>query len=411
MKYNNYGDSMNLFKKVFIRTYQKVLYLASFFLPFKEPLIVKGENSFNDLASKLKFYKKDNILLVSDKTLHNLKLDENLINSLEKENIKYTPYYDINPNPSINEVEQGVILYNQNNCNGIIAIGGGSVMDAAKVIGARVANKKTPINKMKGLLKIRKKLPMLIAIPTTAGTGSEVTVAAVISNKESKEKFPIEDCKLIPTLAILNPSLLINLPPHITSTTGMDALTHAIEAYIGKANTKNTKQAAIKAIQLIFNNLYESYVNPTNIIAREKMQVASYFAGVAFTRAYVGYVHALAHTLGGQYNVPHGLANAIILPIVLKEYGDSVTNKLAELYDYVIVNSPLSKKEKANKFIEMIEELNNKMNIKNNFKEIIKDEDIDSLAKKAYKEAIPLYPTPTLWDLNKFKEMYYKIKK
>lgn len=402
---------MNIIKKVFIRTYQKVLYIASYFLPFKEPIIIKGENSFTDLAIKLKFYKKDNVLLVSDETLHNLKLDENLINALKKENINYTSYYNINPNPSINEVEQGVILYKQNNCNAIIAIGGGSVMDAAKIIGARVSNYKTPISKMKGLLKIRKRLPMLIAIPTTAGTGSEVTVAAVITNKESKEKFPIEDYKLIPTLAILNPSLLVNLPPHITSTTGMDALTHAIEAYIGSSNTKKTKQAAITAIQLIFNNLYESYVNPFNMLAREKMQVASYFAGVAFTRAYVGYVHALAHTLGGQYNVAHGLANAIILPIVLKEYGDSVTNKLAELYDYVIVNSPLSKKEKANKFIEMIEELNNKMNIKNNFKEIIKDEDIDSLAKKAYKEAIPLYPTPTLWDLNKFKEMYYKIKK
>lgn len=411
MKYNSVGDGMNIFKKVFIRTYQKVLYIASYFLPFKEPIIIKGENSFTDLAIKLKFYKKDNVLLVSDETLHNLKLDENLINALKKENINFTSYYNINPNPSIDEVEQGVILYKQNNCNAIIAIGGGSVMDAAKIIGARVTNNKTPISKMKGLLKIRKKLPMLIAIPTTAGTGSEVTVAAVITNKESKEKFPIEDCKLIPTLAILNPSLLVNLPPHITSTTGMDALTHAIEAYIGLANTKKTKQAAITAIQLIFNNLYESYVNPFNMLAREKMQVASYFAGVAFTRAYVGYVHALAHTLGGQYNVAHGLANAIILPIVLKEYGDSVTNKLAELYDYVIVNSPLSKKEKANKFIEMIEELNNKMNIKNNFKEIIKDEDIDSLAKKAYKEAIPLYPTPTLWDLNKFKEMYYKIKK
>ena len=411
MKYNSVGDSMNIFKKVFIRTYQKVLYIASYFLPFKEPIIIKGENSFIDLAIKLKFYKKDNVLLVSDETLHNLKLDENLINALNKENINFTSYYNINPNPSINEVEQGVILYKQNNCKAIIAIGGGSVMDAAKIIGARVSNYKTPISKMKGLLKIRKKLPMLIAIPTTAGTGSEVTVAAVITNKESKEKFPIEDYKLIPTLAILNPSLLINLPPHITSTTGMDALTHAIEAYIGLSNTKKTKQAAIKAIQLIFNNLYESYVNPSNMLAREKMQVASYFAGVAFTRAYVGYVHALAHTLGGQYNVAHGLANAIILPIVLNEYGDNVTNKLAELYDYVIVNSPLSKKEKANKFIEMIEELNDKMNIKNNFKEIIKDEDIDSLAKKAYKEAIPLYPTPTLWDLNKFKEMYYKIKK
>ena len=402
---------MNIIKKVFIRTYQKVLYIASYFLPFKEPIIIKGENSFTDLAIKLKFYKKDNVLLVSDETLHNLKLDENLINALKKENINYTSYYNINPNPSINEVEQGVILYKQNNCNAIIAIGGGSVMDAAKIIGARVSNYKTPISKMKGLLKIRKRLPMLIAIPTTAGTGSEVTVAAVITNKESKEKFPIEDYKLIPTLAILNPSLLVNLPPHITSTTGMDALTHAIEAYIGSSNTKKTKQAAITAIQLIFNNLYESYVNPFNMLAREKMQVASYFAGVAFTRAYVGYVHAIAHTLGGFYNVPHGYANAIILPIVLRQYGKKVYKQLASLYECVTLDTSLSTKEKALKFIEKIEELNKSLNINNTLQDVIKDEDIPLMIKRAMKEAIPLYPTPIIWKYKDFEKVFIQLKK
>ena len=278
-------------------------------------------------------------------------------------------------------------------------------MDAAKGIAARATNPNKPINKMKGLLKITHKLPLLIAIPTTAGTGSETTLAAVISSPDTKEKFPLEDPKLIPDFAVLNPTLLINLPPHITSTTGMDALTHAIEAYIGNANTKKTKTYAIRATKLIFESLKESYDNPTDLVAREKMQQAAYDAGVAFTRAYVGYVHAIAHTLGGFYHIPHGLANAIILPIVLKEYGSKVYNKLAELYDKVYPFNGLDKVSKAKLFIKDIEKLNKELNITNNFSHLIKDEDIELMVERAYKEAIPLYPTPVLWD----KKDFYKI--
>ena len=385
------------------------MYVASFFLSFREPVIIKGENSFENLTKLLKSYNKKNVLLVTDNTLHNLKMDEKVYTYFDKENINYTLYYNIDANPTIKQVEEGVNVYVSNKCDCIVVIGGGSPMDCAKAIGARVSNPKKSINKMKGILKVRKKLPLLIAIPTTAGTGSEATLAAVISNPESKEKFPIEDSKLIPSYAILNPSLLVNLPDKVTSTTGMDAYTHAIEAYIGKANTTKTKQSAILAVQLVNKYLYVSYKEPTNLLAREKMQEASYYAGVAFTRAYVGYVHAIAHTLGGFYHVPHGLANAIILPKVLKLYGKSVHKKLAELYDTIHINSDLSIETKANLFIEEIEKLNEDLNIPNNLKGIIKEQDIDLMIKRAMEEAIPLYPTPELWDYDKFEIIFKEL--
>ena len=385
------------------------MYAASFVLSFREPIIIKGENSFESLAKLLKTYKKQNVLLVTDNTLHNLKMDEKVYQYFINENINYTLYYNVDANPTIDQVEEGVKTYLSNKCDCIVVIGGGSPIDCAKVIGARVSNPKRSIKKMKGLLKVRKRLPLLIAIPTTAGTGSEATLAAVISNPNTKEKFPIEDSKLIPSYAILNPKLLINLPDKITSTTGMDAYTHAIEAYIGKANTTKTKQSAVLAIQLVNKYLYVSYKEPENLLAREKMQEASYHAGVAFTRAYVGYVHAIAHTLGGFYHVPHGLANAIILPKVLRLYGKNVHKKLAELYDVIHINNSLTIETKANLFIEEIEKLNESLNIPNNLRGIIKENDIDLMIKRAMEESIPLYPTPEIWDYEKFKIIFEEL--
>lgn len=402
---------MNIFKKILVRTYQKIMYVASYFLSFKEPELISGEDSFDKLCNILMHKNKKHVLLVTDEGLHKLSMDEIVAKHLAKHNISYTYYYDITANPTIDQVENGVNVYNKNNCDCIVVIGGGSAMDASKIIAARVTNPKKSIKKMKGLLKVTHKLPLLIAIPTTAGTGSETTLAAVISNPTTKEKFPIEDPHLIPKYAILNPKLLVNLPPHITSTTGMDALTHAIEAFIGKANTKKTKKAALKAIKLTFENLKLSYDNPTNLTYRENMQKSAYYAGVAFTRAYVGNVHAIAHSLGGFYHVPHGLANAIILPIVLKQYDKKAYKKYALIYDYLYPNNNLSTSTKAKALIEAIDKLNKDLNISNTFANNIKDEDIPSMVNNAYKEAIPLYPTPMLWDKTDFTKVYKILQK
>lgn len=311
--------------------------------------------------------------------------------------MNYFIYDKTVPNPTIDNIEEALQLYRTNSCQGIIAFGGGSPIDCAKGVGARLARPNKTIPQMKGILKVNKKMPPLFAVPTTAGTGSEATLACIVSNSDTQEKYALMDTALIPHFAVLDPLLTVKLPKHITSTTGMDALTHAVEAYIGKSNSKQTRQWSVDAVKLIFENLYEAYSNGENMDARTNMQKAAYLAGMAFTRAYVGNVHAIAHTLSGFYNVPHGLANAVILPHVLDYYGESVHAPLAELADAAGVSEPAdSTEEKAKKFIQAIKDLNEKMEIPTKV-DCILDSDIPLMAKRALQEANPLYPVPRIF--------------
>ena len=236
---------------------------------------------------------------------------------------------------------------------------------------------------------------IIFAVPTTAGTGSETTVAAVVSDPETHEKKPINDPKLRPKYAVLDPELTVGLPPHITSTTGMDALTHAVEAYIGRSNVRSTEAYAEKAVKLIFGNLEKVYANGKDIDARNNMLKASYYAGMAFTRAYVGYVHAIGHNLGGMYGIPHGLAMSVILPYVLDYYGKTAQFRLARLAEISGACTLGSDEEKAAAFIQTIRDMNARMNIPDGFEQI-KEEDIPTLVKRALKEANPLYPVPKI---------------
>lgn len=179
---------------------------------------------------------------------------------------------------------------------------------------------------MKGILRILRKIPTLIAIPTTAGTGSEVTLAAVITNRAKHHKYALMSFPLIPRYAVLDATLTYSLPPHLTAETGMDALTHAVEAYIGRSSTRETRSLALQAVKLVFDNIELAYADSHDHQARENMLHGAYKAGVAFSKSYVGYIHAVAHSLGGQYGTPHGLANAVIMPYVLEAYGKSCIN-------------------------------------------------------------------------------------
>ena len=350
--------------KLYCRAYQCTLRAVSYFVPWRKPELIEGIRSLNKLPKIIRDKGIQSVLIVTDKGLVSLGMIDDLVMALKNEGIQYTVYDKTVPNPTIHNIEEAVELFKLNKCEAIVAFGGGSPMDCAKGVGARIARPNKKISDLKGLLKIRKQIPLLLAIPTTAGTGSEATIAAVITDSETHEKYAMNDISLIPHYAVLDPMLTVKLPPHITSTTGMDALTHAIEAYIGKSNTRETKMMSKKAIKLIFENVYEVYINGNNLEAREKMQKASYFAGVAFTRAYVGYVHAIAHTLGGFYGTPHGLANAVILPYVLEYYGKSVYKQLAELAELIDIAKPEDTREiKAKKFIEAIKELNRAMQI------------------------------------------------
>lgn len=398
---------MNLFKKLYCRSFQTIFKLALPILPYREPKIL---NTDEDVISILKSFNVTNALLVTDKGIKGLGLTADLENACESANIKLAIFDQTVPNPTTQNVADCLSLYKQNNCEAIIAFGGGSVMDCAKATGVLVARPNKTLGQLKGILKVHKKLPTLIAVPTTAGTGSETTLAAVITDSETRHKSAINDFPLIPKYAMLKPSLTVGLPKHITSTTGMDALTHAIEAYIGNSTTKQTRKCALFAIKTIFENLLEAYNNPTNIEARKNLLHASYNAGLAFTKSYVGYVHAVAHSLGGKYNVAHGLANAVILPYVLKMYGKKIFKKLWEIGVYCgLFDTSTSKEVGAKIIIEKIEQMNSDMNIGTRI-DVIDEKDIPSLAKTAEHEANPLYPVPVLYTAEQLEKIYYEVK-
>ena len=396
--------------KLYCRSYQGVMKMASYVLPWREPELLEGENSLIKLPKLIKNQKIECILIITDKGIVAAGLMGGLLKGLRDEGIKFVVYDKTVPNTPIENIEEAAQIYRENNCQGIVAFGGGSSIDCAKIAAARIVRPNKSIPQMKGVLKILKKLPPLFAIPTTAGTGAEATLAAVCSDPNTYEKYPLMDTSLIPSYAVLDPSLTVKLPPHITAATGMDALTHAVEAFIGRSNTKKTKQWSIDAIKLIFENLYEAYTNGNNITARKNMQKAAYLAGMAFTRAYVGYVHAIAHTLGGFYNTPHGLANAIILPYVLEYYGGTVHTPLAKLADLVGVSKPTDTNEqKTKKFIQAIRDLNDRMEIPRKVNGII-DHDIPIMVERALKESNPLYPVPRILYEEDISQLFYKIK-
>lgn len=392
------------------RIYQGVFYLAAFVLPFREPKVTKGAGSISKIPLLLKEQDRERVLIVTDETLMKLGLLTPLLRGLESEEIVYEVYSGTVANPTIANVEEGLKMYHELHAEAIIAFGGGSPLDCAKMIGARVSKPKKPVQKMKGLLKVMKKLPLLIAVPTTAGTGSETTLAAVIVDKNTNEKYAISDPVLIPDYAVLDPELLLGLPPHLTGTTGMDALTHAVEAYTNRFQIRKSRRNAKQAVRLIDENLLKTYYTPLDLLAREKMQVAAYKAGVAFTRGYVGNIHAIAHTFGGFYNVPHGLANAVIMPKVLRYYGKKAHRRLAELSDEIELTDPsVSKAEKAEAFITWIEDLNEAMGIPKQIEGVLKEKDLPLMVERAYQEAYPLYPTPLVLKRKDFRKLFLEV--
>ncbi len=396
---------MNIISKMYCRIFQFCFHLALPILPYREPKIYKN---VADIVKLLKKNKVQSVLLVTDSGLRSSGSTVFLENLFKKNNIHLAVYDKTCANPTVYNVEEARNVYIEKKCKCIIAFGGGSSMDCAKAVGARIAYPKRQVNQLKGLLKVLRKIPVLIAIPTTAGTGSEVTITAVITDDKKKHKYTMNNFTLIPSYAVLDPKVTYTLPPHLTATTGMDALTHVVEAYIGKSTSKETRRLSLEATKLIFENIEIAYNDGTNHLARENMLIAAYKAGIAFSKSYVGYIHAVAHSLGGQYNIPHGLANSVLMPIVLKEYGKSAYKKL---YELGLAAGVVSKKDTyeagAKKFIQAIIELNKRMNIPETL-DGIKERDIPIMAKHAAKEANPLYPVPKLMNKKELEQFYYK---
>lgn len=397
---------MNIFKRIFCRVYQAVFYIALPFLPYRQPKILGGSA---EAATLIKSQGKKKALLVTDRTVYNLGLCEGLFSALKNEGVGCAVYADTVANPTTANVTAAVELYKKEGCDCLIAVGGGSAMDCAKAAGAMIIKPGRTLQSMRGVLKVFGKLPLFIAVPTTAGTGSETTIAAVITDDKSRDKFTIISFCLAPHYAIMDAEMTKGLPPSVTATTGMDALTHAVEAYIGRSTTRQTRRLAVEAVSIIRANLYEAYKNGSDEQARRRMQYAAYCAGLAFTISYVGYVHAVAHSLGGKYNTPHGLANAVILPYALKRYGVHIQKKLAKLARKSGVADAMDDDGlAARRFIAFVEDLNSKMNIPSKLK--VEEKDIPELARHADKEANPLYPVPVLMDAKQLESLYYDIK-
>lgn len=397
---------MNSIKKLYCRTYQKIFRMAIPLLPYRKPKRLDGINALPELLHKKEI---TTVLLVTDKSIRSLGITRPLERLLASENISCIVYDDTVANPTTDNVEEARGLYIDNECQALIGFGGGSSIDCAKAVGARIVKPNQSLAKMKGILKIGRKLPPLIAIPTTSGTGSETTLASVIVDSETRHKYPINDFPLIPHYAVLEPEVTRSLPPSLTATTGMDALTHAVEAFIGGSTTHGTRKDSIKAVTLIFKYLTRAYRNGHDMTARRKMLYASYLAGSAFTKSYVGYVHAVAHSLGGEYNTPHGLANAVILPHVLKAYGETVYPKLAILSRATgLADRDTSENIAALAFIDAIEQLQHDLEIPDKITGI-KTKDIPRLARYAEKEANPLYPVPVLMTAKELEQFYHKI--
>lgn len=397
---------MNRPKKIFCRCFQSVLRLVLPVLPYRDPLILE---QVCDIPACLKEKKIGRVLIVTDRFLHTSGMLEPLKNTLTTSGIGYVVYDEVTPNPTVLNVETAREKYICEGCQGLIGFGGGSAIDCAKAVGARIARPRLSIPKMKGILKIWLPIPYLIAVPTTAGTGSETTLATVITDHNTSHKFPISDFPLIPRVAVLDPEMTRSLPQHITATTGMDALVHAIEAYIGRSTTGQTRRAALEAARLISENLEIAYEDGCNMEARKNMLHAAYLAGGAFSKSYVGYCHAVAHSLGGQYHTPHGLANAVLLPYVLEAYGDCAYKKYKDIAVAMhLVSADTPDAEAAGMLIAEIRRMNAAMNIPEKLPEIRK-EDIPKLAHYADQEANPLYPVPVLMDAIQLEQFYYDV--
>ena len=397
---------MNIASKAFCRVFQTAFHLALPILPYREPKIYPDITGIGPLLHEKGI---SAVLLVTDPGLRSGGCTAALEAHLQEQGIRCAVYDKTCPNPTVRNVEEARALYVAQGCQGLIAFGGGSSMDCAKAVGARVVYPKRSLNQLKGLLRVWRKLPLLIAVPTTAGTGSEVTVTAVITDGEKKHKYTMNNFTFIPPYAVLDPKVTFTMPPSITATTGMDTLTHAVEAYIGRSTSRETRALALESTHLVFANLETAYREPTNIEARTNMLHAAYKAGVAFSKSYVGYIHAVAHSLGGQYNIAHGLANAVLMPKVLEAYGAPAYKKLHELGVAAGVCSQHdSHRIGAEKFIRAIRELNRRLGIPETLPGIRK-EDIPLMARHAAWEANPLYPVPVLMSAGELEQFYYKV--
>lgn len=402
-------NKMHKLETAYCRVFQAVLKVGNYFLGYRMPEYMEGAGKIRELGGFLNEKDINDVLVVTGSGMLRRGTVQPLLDGFDEAGIRYTLQCFDHSDPTSDDVEQGFKAYRENGCKALVALGGGSRIDCAKGIAAKAVHPRKKVSQLQGLLKVHKRIPPFVAIPTTAGAGSETTVAAVITDSATHRKAAINDPALIPMYAVLDPTLTVGLPPFTTATTGMDALSHAVEAYTNHTyNTKLENDLAKQAVKLIHDNILIAFEDGENLEARQNMQRAAFYAGRAFTRGCVGYVHAVGHTLGGLYGVAHGLAMSVILPHVMRQFGAPARMRLAELADVCGIPGS-TQAEKAEGFIRWIEQTNAKMGLPDSF-DMIQDEDIDQMITCARKEANPLYPVPVVWSREDFKKLINSIR-
>jgi len=384
-------------KVPYYKSMAKVMKIAAAIVPMPKPTLFTGEDSSLELCQAISQLGYKKLLIVTDEVLVKIGLLDKIKARLSELNVAYVIYDGVLPDPTYDQVHTGVDILRNNHCDAILAVGGGSPIDASKAIAAKATNDKS-LEKMAGLFKLRKAPMPLFAIPTTAGTGSEVTIVSVVSDPITHQKTPIIDPKLVPVMAALDGGMMLGLPASVTAATGMDALTHAIESFISVNATPDTDAYGLAATRLIMENLETAVKDGKNLEARQNMAMASYYAGLAFTKASVGYVHAIAHNFGAYYSTPHGLANSIVLPHILDYSKESIINRLAQLAEVSgLRKGNETNTQLADKFIAKIRSMLKEFDIPEQL-DTLKTDDIPKIAKSALEEAHNNYPVPKYMD-------------
>lgn len=359
--------------------------IYNFYMP---SISYMGLNAIRKIEDEIKLRKFKKALIVTDKILVDIGLVKKLTDILDENKLEYIIFDEVKPNPTVINVNDGLKILKENSCDFVISFGGGSPHDAAKGI-ALLATNGGDVKDYEGVDRsIHPQLP-LIAINTTAGTASEMTRFCIITDEEAHIKMAIVDKHVTPLVAINDPELMMDMPKHLTAATGMDALTHAIEAYVSIIATPITDACAEKAIELIANNLREAVFNKDGKKSKDNMAYAEYLAGMAFNSASLGYVHAMAHQLGGFYDLPHGVCNAVLLPHVVRYNGEVSKNKLKKVALLLGGDSNIISEENATDLvIEEILKLSDDIGIPKGIRELgAKDGDLTTLAINTLKDA------------------------
>ncbi|HOQ72537.1 MAG: iron-containing alcohol dehydrogenase [Smithellaceae bacterium] len=389
------------FRKPLLKTLKASTACFMVLVPSRENVVLEGPGSIRKLPDLMKKQNIQKPLVITDRVLMEKHLPVSLFEAFKAAGMPYMVYDGVQPNPSIENVEEAYGLYVKSNCDAVVGFGGGSSMDCAKVVAGRAVRPHLTAEQLGGYFKIMlpfpKKLPRIIAVPTTAGTGAETTSAAVITDNSRDTKYTVNDFLIHPHVIVLDPELTLGLPPFFTAITAMDALSHAVEGYIGGAHCKFSDAYSEKAVRMIFSHIDRVYKNGGDLEARGQMMLASYYAGIVLNRALTGYVHPFAHKIGGMYHLPHGRVIGAVMPPVFEFYNETVSRRLGRLADVIGASKPgMSLHQKAAAFIASIRGFNRAYGIGETIPEL-READFPEIAESVHGECVP-YPVPRIMD-------------